>query len=158
MAPEMAPMLVIEDSDDMRAIMRTLLEDAGYAVQEAMDGEQALALLRTAPQPLAVLLDLVLRGDDARTLTDPHLRAITTGTPLASSSPGMLLRHSQADAVLARHCYVTVTALPQTQLAPGLRALLDATCLATVTKPFDIDDLLDAVRRAQQHLTPHEDG
>jgi len=148
----MAPVLVVEDDVAVRTILRTLLEDTGYSVQEVGDGEQALALLRGAPQPLVVLLDLVLRANDARTLTDPRLRAFTTGTPLASSSPGMLLRHSQADPVLARHGYIAVTALPQTQLAPGLRDLLDATCFGLVVKPFDIDDILDVVERVQQHL------
>lgn len=147
------PVLVVEDDDDVRTIIRMLLEDASYLVQEAAGGEQALALLRTAPQPLVVLLDLALCADDTPTLTDPRLRVVTTGTPLASSSPGMLLRRSQVDPVLARHRYVAVTALSRTQLAPGLRDLLAATCLDVVTKPFDIEDLLDTVRRAEQSLT-----
>jgi CheY-like chemotaxis protein len=150
----MAPLsvLVVDDDADMRIILRLVLDDAGYRVHDAADGERALALLRAAPQPWVVVLDLALRPDDARTLTDPRLRAITTGTPLASSSSGMLLRRAQTDPVLARHCFVAMTALPQAQFAPGLRDLLAATCLAVVAKPFDLDALLAAVQRAEQRL------
>src|SRR2546422_10436111 len=53
--------LVVEDDKATRGAVRALLEDAGYECCEAIDGEAALASLRTA-RPDLVLLDLGLPG------------------------------------------------------------------------------------------------
>jgi CheY-like chemotaxis protein len=50
---------VVEDDDDVRAIMRGSLEQCGYHVVEAQTGSHAVRLARRE-QPAAVLLDLVL--------------------------------------------------------------------------------------------------
>jgi two-component system, OmpR family, response regulator MtrA len=56
-----ARVLIVEDDGDVRAMLRVLLEDDGYAVIEAADGETAVA--RTfADLPDLVLLDLRLPG------------------------------------------------------------------------------------------------
>jgi PAS domain S-box-containing protein len=52
-------LLVIEDNDDAREAVRTLLEVLGHQVTVAADGEQGLALAM-ASQPDAVLIDLGL--------------------------------------------------------------------------------------------------
>jgi DNA-binding response OmpR family regulator len=53
--------LIVEDDDDVRAMLRVLLEDDGYDVIEAADGE--IAISRTlSEQPDLVLLDLRLPG------------------------------------------------------------------------------------------------
>jgi two-component system, cell cycle response regulator len=49
--------LVAEDSATVRAIVRVELEEAGYAVVEAADGEQAVAVARES-SPDVVLLDV----------------------------------------------------------------------------------------------------
>jgi len=49
--------LVVDDDDDFRIGLRAALEMKGYQVEEAANGEQALAKL-AAKAPLLVLLDL----------------------------------------------------------------------------------------------------
>ena len=51
--------LVVEDFEDNRFMMRRLLEMAGYEVLEATDGEQALAMAQRA-RPALILMDLSL--------------------------------------------------------------------------------------------------
>ena len=50
-------LLVVEDNDDTRQIMRVALEGRGYRICEAEDGEQAIAIAR-CEQPNAILMDI----------------------------------------------------------------------------------------------------
>ncbi|MEJ2503422.1 MAG: response regulator, partial [Gemmatimonadota bacterium] len=52
--------LVVEDEDSVRQVVRRFLESAGYAVHEAVDGEEALERLRAEPDLGVVLTDLGL--------------------------------------------------------------------------------------------------
>ncbi len=47
--------LIADDEPDLRDILRTVLESAGFAVIEAPDGEQALAAVRRQPPDLLIL-------------------------------------------------------------------------------------------------------
>jgi DNA-binding response OmpR family regulator len=49
--------LVVDDDDDIRLLLRELLERAGYTVDEAPDGRTALRTLFTTP-PALVILDV----------------------------------------------------------------------------------------------------
>jgi CheY-like chemotaxis protein len=51
--------LVVEDFEDNRFMMRRLLEMAGYEVLEATDGEQALTIAQQE-KPALILMDLSL--------------------------------------------------------------------------------------------------
>jgi len=51
--------LLVEDTEDNRFMMRRLLEMAGYQVIEAMNGEEAVKLARTE-SPHLILMDLSL--------------------------------------------------------------------------------------------------
>src|ERR1700750_915871 len=51
--------LVVEDFEDNRFMMRRLLEMSGYRVVEAMNGEEAVKLAR-AEKPQLILMDLSL--------------------------------------------------------------------------------------------------
>ena len=53
----MRTILVADDKDSSRELIRVLLERSGYRVLEAADGEQALAHARQSPPDL-ILLDL----------------------------------------------------------------------------------------------------
>jgi len=55
--------LIIEDGEQDRNLVKTLLEREGYEVIEAETGEKGLELLETA-QPDLVILDLILPGVD----------------------------------------------------------------------------------------------
>ena len=53
-----AAVLVVDDDDDIREVIRALLEDEGYVVEEARHGEEALRTLRSSSHHFVVLLDL----------------------------------------------------------------------------------------------------
>ena len=52
--------LVVDDEADIRDSLRDVLEDEGYRVRLAANGEEALALLRTIQRPCAVILDIIM--------------------------------------------------------------------------------------------------
>lgn len=56
-----APILVVDDNDDTRALLRQLLELAGYEVEEAENGAVALDRLHNGvTKPLVMLLDMMM--------------------------------------------------------------------------------------------------
>src|SRR5271156_3249072 len=57
----MEPILLVEDKAELRAMLRKALERAGYAVEEAADGNAAIDKVRSR-RYLAVLTDLKLPG------------------------------------------------------------------------------------------------
>jgi len=64
---EAKTVLVADDNDDTRRVVRWMLEQKGYAVIEAADGEQAVAVA-VSRHPDLILMDLimpVLDGFDA---------------------------------------------------------------------------------------------
>ena len=58
--PNQRLILVVDDDVDIREVLREVLEQAGYAVAEAANGEQALKYLEKHPRPSAILLDLFM--------------------------------------------------------------------------------------------------
>ena len=77
-----ATVLLVEDEESLRKVMRDLLERDGYTVAEAADGIQALdAVDRHAPD--VILLDLNLPGlDGYSVLQQLRSRAATSGIPV----------------------------------------------------------------------------
>ena len=72
--------LVVDDSPTIRAVLGKMLDQEGYAVQKAADGESAIELAK-AEQPELIFLDIVLPGVNGfsvlRTLRhDPLTRQI----------------------------------------------------------------------------------
>jgi two-component system, cell cycle response regulator DivK len=57
--PEPLKVLLVEDTEDNRFMMRRLLEMTGYRVIEAMNGEEAVKLAQ-AESPNLILMDLSL--------------------------------------------------------------------------------------------------
>lgn len=55
--------LVVDDEQDVRVYLTTVLEDAGASVSEAEDGEEGLATARRE-QPDLITLDLSMPGRD----------------------------------------------------------------------------------------------
>ena len=74
----LAAILVVDDNQLNRDLLTRPLRATGYAVSEAKDGEQALAMIRSEPFDL-ILLDLVMPRMTGRELLqilkgDEHLR------------------------------------------------------------------------------------
>lgn len=72
--------LVVEDQEDNRRIIRDLLASAGYDMIEALDGEAGVRLAETE-RPDLILMDVQLPGLDGHEATrrikaNPELRAI----------------------------------------------------------------------------------
>jgi CheY-like chemotaxis protein len=54
--------LIVEDEEDLREMMRDALELKGYSVVTAEEGEDALSKLDGIGQPCLILLDLLMPG------------------------------------------------------------------------------------------------
>jgi CheY-like chemotaxis protein len=74
--------LIVEDDADLRRLFRVALSVAGYAVEEAGDGVEALQLIENR-QPDLVVLDLMLRALDGISVQQElAARAITRHIPI----------------------------------------------------------------------------
>jgi len=74
--------LIVEDDVDLRRLFRMTLTVAGYDVEEAGDGVEALQLIDNHPPDL-VVLDLMLRALDGLSVQqDLAARAITSRIPI----------------------------------------------------------------------------
>ena len=58
--------LLVDDDEDARLLMRTLLERDGYVVLEVEDGHKAIDLLKKDQEFNLVILDLAMPGLDGR--------------------------------------------------------------------------------------------
>ncbi len=115
-----ASVLVVEDDDDVRTTVRYALEQAGYQVHEARNGQEALSFLHQPGQlPNLVLLDMMM----------PTL------------SGGEFLQSVGRDARLASLPVIIMSASPRppaAALPPSVREVLQ--------KPFSRAMLLSSVR------------
>lgn len=59
----MPSVLVVDDEDQIRQLIRETLEQAGYEVQEASDGKQGLERYRAKPADL-VIMDILMPDQD----------------------------------------------------------------------------------------------
>ena len=113
--------LLVEDTEDNRQMMRRLLEMSGYQVVEAINGEEAVKLASEA-HPGIILMDLSLPIIDGLTATR-RIRSL----PYLSKVPIIAVSaHDTAD-------------FHSEALAAG--------CNAYVTKPIDYPELEDIVNR-----------
>ena len=126
----MPQVLVVDDDEDIRAVLRIALEDAGYTVGEAANGTVALDHLRQADTAMVVLVDYVMPRVDGAGLLD-------AAGASSSNAP--------------QHAYILITASPQ-RISPELSARLAARGVAVVPKPFDMGAILDIVARASAQL------
>ena len=73
--------LVVDDDPEVRLVLGEILDERGFAVAEAANGQEALAYLEKSAPPTAILLDLmmpVMDGEEVldALMGDPRLRAI----------------------------------------------------------------------------------
>ncbi len=100
--------LVVEDQEDNRLILRDLLTSAGYEIIEALDGEDGVRLTEQDPPDL-ILMDIqlpVLDGYEAarRIKANPALRhiPIIAVTSYALSGDDIKARAAGCDAYIAK--------------------------------------------------------
>jgi two-component system chemotaxis response regulator CheY len=118
--------VVVDDNPDICAFMSVALRGAGYEVETAREGAQALALLRSRAADL-LITDIFMPGQEGFE-TISRCRAEFPQTKIivmsAGTVPGMT------------HDFLATAGL----LGVG----------ATLRKPFTADQLLDTVRRVLQ--------
>ncbi len=113
--------MVVDDNEDIRAYLSAALNGAGYEVETAPEGGQALAFLRSRAADL-LITDLFMPGQEGfETIT--HCRAQFPQTRIMVISAG------------------TVPGMQHDYLATA--RLLGVT--ATLRKPFDAYTILNAV-------------
>ena len=128
----MVRVLVVDDDDGIREVLRELLEDAGYAVAEAEDGAAGLAMLRTSPEPLVVLLDYRMPEMDG----------------------GAVLRAVAEEGLSTRHAYALLASPHLLDRDPTVQIQAGRAHIPVVAKPFDMDTLLCLVASLAAQLQP----
>jgi DNA-binding response OmpR family regulator len=111
------PILVVEDDPGIRQGIADFLEFEGYAVDVAVNGEEALAYLR-ARRPSLMVLDLVMP-----VMNGPQLLERLRGEGIAVGVPVAIM----------------TAAMPGASTLPAADAYL--------SKPFDLEELLQVVGR-----------
>jgi CheY-like chemotaxis protein len=120
--PRGRPVLVVEDDEATREMLRYLVESAGCSVVTAANGLEALERLRNGITPSLILLDLMM--------------------PLMD---GCAFDHELArDLQLSKIPTIVITAFPER--ATGL-----ARHLSVAQKPVEIDEILALVRQYAEH-------
>ncbi len=116
----MAAVLLVEDDDDTREVVRTLLEEEGYQTAVAADGQEAIDYLQNCDElPCLVLLDLLM----------PRVGGVA------------VLRWMQTQPRLLQVPVAVISARPQSSGAQVAAAFRDHV-IGVLQKPFDIDRVL----------------
>jgi len=118
----MERILIIDDNYDFRKFIREVLEKEGYEVAEAADGDEGISLFREKPADL-VITDLIMPGKEG----------IQTMVELRRDFPDVKII-----AVSGGGFEEPTTYLEGAELIGG--------ALRTFTKPFPVEDLLEAIK------------
>ena len=121
---DVVKVLLVEDTEDNRQMMRRLLEMSGYRVVEAINGVEAVKLA-SEEKPGLILMDLSLPLIDG-----------LTATRRIRSLPGL--------------SKVPIVAVSAHDTADFHSEALAAGCNAYVTKPIDYPELEEVVNRLLQ--------
>jgi CheY-like chemotaxis protein len=118
----MPSVLIVDDDDQIRTLVRETLEQAGYSVTEARDGKEGLQRYRVTPSDL-VIMDILMPGQDGlesilslrREFPQAKIIAITGGSDMIG-----MLNFLDVAKMLGAH--------------------------RTLRKPFDMKALIEAVQ------------
>lgn len=119
MSEEQKKILLVEDDEAILESMRELLEMEGYAVDSAMNGAEALKILRANDPPSLILLDIMMPVMDGYQFREAQL-----ADPKLASIPVIVM-------TAAGRVELAKTRLPSDQY---------------IKKPIDIEQLLTAVK------------
>ncbi|WP_436795966.1 response regulator [Actinospongicola halichondriae] len=114
---ELHPVLVVEDDESTRLLIRLSLESAGYQVDVASTGEEAIDLLDAGCRPAAIVADIRLPGAVDGWAVRERANAIAADTPV------IIISAHEGDEGQAQRD------------------------VSYLTKPFDMDVLVDLVDR-----------
>ena len=112
--------LVIDDDDNLRMMLRLILESLGFAVLEASNGIEGLALFKSTGAD-AVLTDLIMPGKEG----------LETIVELGKINPGLLI--------------IAMTGGQQASASSNLRMARYLGARAVLMKPFSGDELAKAL-------------
>ena len=123
----MPSILVVDDEDQIRHLIRETLEQVGYHITEACDGKEALQQYRLAPADL-VIMDILMPNQDGlettvalrREFPDVKVIVITGGSDMIG-----MLNFLDVAKMLGAH--------------------------STLQKPFEMKTLLDTVQAELQN-------
>jgi CheY-like chemotaxis protein len=116
--------LLVEDNEDFRGLVRAALEQEGFTVREASDGQEALERLREpGTSHCLMVMDLMMPG--------------MTGWDLVSAM--------RSDPLLQGNPIIVSTAVPE-ESPSGVDAIL--------AKPFGLDSLVGVVERYCSRTAP----
>ncbi len=114
-------MLIVDDTDDVRSLLRVALNVAGFETTEASEGPAVLHLLATQPTPDVVLLDVQMPVMDGwQTLSQIRGASATATLPVIMC---------------------TVKSRPEDRVRGW-----ELGCDGYLSKPFDIGELVELVR------------
>lgn len=118
----MPKILIIDDNDDLRDTLVVLLEDQGYSVISASDGESGVRAFSEA-RPDFVLTDVIMPNSDGVEAIR-RIRAIDPTARIVAMSGGSMAGNDYQ-----------------------LRMAKEAGAMEVLAKPFEVDDLVAVVER-----------
>ena len=130
-----ATVCVIEDDEGIRDIVRDLLTDEGYNVIEVATGLEGKQILDASAGRLIVILDYRLPALDGCDLLEIV---------------------AQDEDLRERHTFIMMSASPA-KTVEDCEEAIDELDVPIVPKPFDIDELVEAVREAEKRLEPGDE-
>lgn len=113
--------LIVDDDDDIRELLRFALESEGYEVQDARGGAEALELLRTAGTPDLAIVDLMMP-----VMNGQELARALRGSPETANLPLLVMSGDPRACDRAQQMHA----------------------LACLVKPVELEDLLTTVARS----------
>ncbi len=125
----MAKVLIVEDEEDLRDLISTVLQEAGHATIVTIDGEAGMRAF-AAGRPDLVITDVIM----------PEADGIETIRRIRTLDPAARIIAMSGGALIGNDYYL--------RMAKPLGAM------AVLAKPFDIDDLVHLVDACLRQPTP----
>ncbi len=118
----MKKVMIVDDTPFMRAVLRGIIESAGYKVVEAKNGEEAVSIY-TKEKPDVVTMDIVM----------PEVDGIEAARIILESDPSAKI--------------IMVSAVDSRD---SLKEAIKIGVSDFIVKPFEADEVLEAIRRISE--------